>query len=93
MRSLAAVALATSLMISNVYAATVSPLPVGKPAGVKHAQSEQNTMMLLIGVGIVGAGIALVASGDNGAPLTAPATTTTSTTTTTTHTSATTTTG
>jgi len=91
MRSLAAVALATSLMVSNVYAATVSPLPAGKPAGVKHAQREQNTMLLLIGVGIVGAGIALVASGDSRAPVTAPPPTTT--TTTTTATTATTTTG
>jgi hypothetical protein len=87
MRSFAAVALATSLFVSNAFAAAnVSTLVPGKPAGVKHAQSEQGTLLLVLGVGVVAAGIALVASSDSRAPTPAPTPVTTTTTTTSTTT-------
>lgn len=85
MRFLATVALATTFFVSNAIAADrVSTLVPGKPAGVKHAQSHDNTMMILVGVGIVGAGIALAVGGSSRAPTSAPAVTTTTTTSTTT---------
>lgn len=83
MRSFVAVALAGNLLMSTAFAASVSPLPAGKPAGVKIAQVEdRDNMMLLVGVGIVAAGIALVASSSARAPLVAAVATTTATTTT-----------
>ena len=86
MRSIAAVALATSLLVSNAFAAPVSPLAAGKPAGVHHAQMDRsNTLFIALGVGIMAAGIALAASGDSN-QVTASTTTTTSTTTTATST-------
>lgn len=80
MRSIAAVALATSLLVSNAFAA---PLAAGKPAGVQQAQmGGHNTLMIVLGVGILAAGIGLAASGDSNT-ITPAATTTTTTTTTT----------
>lgn len=83
MRSFAAVVLATSLVASNAFAADFSaPLAAGKPAGVKQAQmGDHNTLMLLLGVGILGAGIGFAVSGNSN--VITPATTTTTTTTTT----------
>ena len=71
MRLFAAVALATSVLASSAFAAgtdTRAPLAPGKPATVKKAQMEGNTVMLLAGVAVVGGGIALVASEGNGTP-------------------------
>lgn len=83
MRSLAAVALASTLLISNAFAANISsPLAAGKPAGVKKAQIENTTLFGVLGVGIFAAGVALAASGDSNAITPAVTTTTTTTTTT-----------
>jgi hypothetical protein len=65
MRTLGAALLATSLLATNAFAATT--LPTGKPAGVKKAQSETSQAVLIaLGLGITGLGIALVASGGKG---------------------------
>lgn len=53
MRSISAVVLAASLLVSNAYAASVpAPLTPGKPAGVQHAQMNgSNTLFIALGVG------------------------------------------
>lgn len=85
MRSLAAIAFTASFFITSAYAATdVAPLAPGKPAGVQRAQVERNTLMVVLGVGIVAAGIALTVSGDSNTITPAVATTTATTTGTTT---------
>jgi hypothetical protein len=76
--------MAATLIASSALAATAAgPLPAGKPAGVKQAQEEDNTVWWVVGVGVVAAGIALVASGDSddapGAGTVTPPTTTTTT--------------
>jgi hypothetical protein len=70
MRTLLAVALATSLVSSAVLAADVGPLETGKPAGVKQAQAMNigTTDWVLIGVGAVAAIAVGVASSSNGSP-------------------------
>ena len=66
MRTIGAVLLASSLIASSAFAATdvSAPLAPGKPAGVKQAQSMDNTLLLVLGLGVVAGGIALVASGN-----------------------------
>ena len=78
MRIIGAAILASSLVVSSSFAATDSaaPLSPGKPAGVKQAQMQGNTLLLVLGVGVVAGGIALVASGSGNGSVT---TTTTST--------------
>jgi hypothetical protein len=80
MRTIGAVLLASSLIASSAFAATdaSAPLTPGKPAGVKQAQSMDNTLLLVVGLGVVAAGIALVASG-NGKSSVSTTTTSTST--------------
>ena len=83
MRIFGAAILATSLLVTNAFAATT--LPAGKPAGVKKAQMEdRNTLLIIGGLGLAGLGIGLAASQNGGGPTTSttPATTTTSTSTT-----------
>jgi len=83
MRSISAVALAASLLVTNAYAATPSLAP-GKPAGVHQAQmGKSNTLFIALGVGIFAAGIALAASGDSNKVTPATSTSTTTSTTTT----------
>lgn len=79
MRIIGAALLASSLVVSSALAATdaSAPLIPGKPAGVKQAQSMDNTLLLVVGLGVVAGGIALVASGNGH---TAPSATTTTTT-------------
>ena len=67
MRTFGAVLLASSLMVTGAFAAPLAP---GKPAGVKKAQMEHNTLLIVLGVGIVAGGIALVASNGNGSGVT-----------------------
>lgn len=77
MRKLTAALVATSLVVSNAYAApkTVAPLPVGKPAGVKAAaQLGPNAFLILVGVGLLAGGIALTVS-NNSEGVTTPTTT------------------
>ena len=66
MRTLIAVALATTLVSSTVLAADVGLAP-GKPAGVKQAELS-TTALVLIGAGVVAAVAIGVASSSNGSP-------------------------
>jgi hypothetical protein len=79
MRIIGAAILASSLIVSSAFAATDSaaPLASGKPAGVKKAQAADNTLLIVLGLGVVAGGVALVASGNGNGTVT---TTTTGTT-------------
>jgi len=80
MRIFGAAILATSLLVTNAFAAET--LTAGKPAGVKKAQMEdRNTLMIISGIGLAGLGIGLAASQNGGGPTTStsPTTSTTST--------------
>jgi hypothetical protein len=72
---------AASLLATPVFAGDL-PLPAGKPAGLAKAQSEDNTILYVIGGAAVIAGIVILASnsGSNGnlTPGTTPSSTTTS---------------
>lgn len=62
--------MATALIVTSAFAADLAP---GKPAGVKKAQNEEpSTLMIVAGVGIVGLGIGLAVSGGSAAPAVAP---------------------
>jgi hypothetical protein len=65
MRTIGSAILAATMIVSSAFAATDStgPLAAGKPAGVKNAQSQDNTLWWVLGAGVVVGGIALVASG------------------------------
>ena len=78
MRIIGATFLASSLIVSSAFAATDAgaPLTPGKPAGVKQAQSSDNTLLLVVGLGVVAAGVALVASGNGHSTVNATTTTT-----------------
>ncbi|OAI42799.1 hypothetical protein AYO42_06475 [Rhizomicrobium sp. SCGC AG-212-E05] len=54
-----------------------SPLPAGQPAGLKQAQRGDNTLALILGVGAIAGGIALVAAnnGSDNNPVTSTTTT------------------
>lgn len=65
MRTIGAAFLATTLVVTSAFAAPLAP---GKPAGVKKAQGETGTMMIVAGVAVVGIGIGLVASGNGNGP-------------------------
>jgi hypothetical protein len=65
MRNLTAIALATGLFATNAFAAgtAVTPLAPAKPAGLKQAQYESdNTLLYVIGLGVLAAGIAIAVS-------------------------------
>jgi hypothetical protein len=49
---ISSIIVALALSTSTALAAGVGPLPPGAPAGVKHAQSNDNTILY----GVVGAG-------------------------------------
>jgi len=69
MRIFGAAILATSLLVTNAFAAET--LTAGKPAGVKKAQMEGNNALLIIGgIGLAGLGIGLAASQNGGGPTT-----------------------
>jgi hypothetical protein len=68
MRTFGAAVLAASLLVTNAFAATT--LPSGKPAGVKKAQMEGNTLLIIAGVGLAGLGIGLAASSNGGGAVT-----------------------
>jgi len=66
MRTFVAATVAATLIATSALAAvTVSPLPSGKPAGVKKAQEADNTVWWVVGLGAVAAGVGLVASGNS----------------------------
>ena len=82
MRSFFAALVASSLLVSNAFAAsqTVPPLPAGKPAGVsKAAALGPNFLLIMLGLGVVIGGVALAASNSGGDGVTTPTTTATST--------------
>ena len=87
MRIIVAAILASSLVVSSSFAATNAPLAPGKPAGVKQAQMQGNTLMLILGAGVVAGGIALVASGGSDHVVTTTTTSTSTSATSTTGTS------
>ena len=66
MRTLGAAFLATSLLLTNAFAATT--LPAGKPSGVQKAQMEGNALLIIAGVGLAALGIALAASSNSSGP-------------------------
>ena len=68
MRIFGAALLAASLLVTNAFAATT--LPAGKPAGVKKAAMEGNTLLIIGGIGLAGVGIGLAASSNGGGPTT-----------------------
>jgi hypothetical protein len=81
MRTFGAALLVASLLVTNAFAATT--LSAGKPAGVKKAQMENNTLLIIGGIGLAGLGIGLAASSSGGGPTTSTsASTSTSTATT-----------
>jgi len=69
MRIAGALLFASTLFSTAVVAAPLSPakpeLAPGKPAGVQRAQMENNTVMAVGAVGLLGLGIGLAASGDS----------------------------
>jgi predicted cobalt transporter CbtA len=86
MRTFGAAILATTLIYSSAFAATVTsasaPLAPGKPAGVKNAEMTTNQWWWIGGVAAVGLTVGLVASGDDNAAAAVvppPSTVTTST--------------
>lgn len=78
MRILVPTLMVLSLMLPAAASAEqAGPLAAGKPAGVEQAQRGSNAVLLVLGIGVVAAGVALVVSGnDNGTP---PTPTTTAT--------------
>jgi hypothetical protein len=81
MRTFTAVLVASTLLVSNAFAATksVAPLPSGKPAGVNQAAMlGPNFALILLGLGVVVGGIALAASNSGGDGVTTPTTNATS---------------
>lgn len=67
MRTLGAALVATSLLVTNAFAATT--LPAGKPAGVQKAQMmEGNALLIIAGIGLAALGIGLAASSSGGGP-------------------------
>jgi uncharacterized membrane protein YedE/YeeE len=67
MRIFGAAILAASLLVTNAFAAET--LTAGKPAGVKKAQEGNNNTLLIIGgIGLAGLGIGLAASQNGGGP-------------------------
>ena len=74
MRTFIAIALSTTLIASTAFAADVSPLATGKPAGVKQAQAMNvgTTGWVLLGIGVATAIGIGVASSSNGSPLNGP---------------------
>ena len=65
---------------SALAASPTAPLAPGKPAGIKQAQDEDTTPLLVFGAAAVGIGIALAVS-DNSTPATPSVTTITTATT------------
>ena len=72
LRKFGAVALASALLISSGTAAFASSssdqaaLAPGKPAGVRQAAMHAPLWIWIAGIGLVGLGIGLVASGNSG---------------------------
>jgi hypothetical protein len=78
MRNFYAILTAAALLSGSAMAAgSDTSLAPGKPAGLRTAQEDDNTFVYILGLGVVAAGIALVASDnghDNNPPTTTPST-------------------
>ncbi len=84
-RTMMIAAAATAMMVSHVQAAEVSPLPAGKPAGVKEAQGSPNVLVAVGVAAVVAGGLAIALTSDDsdggcGAACNPPTSTTTGTT-------------
>jgi hypothetical protein len=71
MRTLTAIILSSALTASAAMAADVGPLAPGKPAGVKQAEINTTTWVLLGAAGVAAIAIG-VASSSNGSPASGP---------------------
>lgn len=79
MRIFGTVFLVTTLIATSALADAAKPagpLVPGKPAGVKQAQMEGNSVMWGLGIAIVAGGAALVASGNGKSTITTTSTAT-----------------
>lgn len=82
MRIVCAALIASSFLATSALAGSADLLSPGQPAGVKQAQMTNDTTLYYIaGLGLIGAGIALAASGHHHAAAAGGTTTTTTTTT------------
>jgi hypothetical protein len=69
MRTLGVALFMTTVVFSNAFAASqsVSPLPTGKPAGVKAAAAlGPNALLILMSTGLIVGGVALTVSNSSG---------------------------
>jgi len=62
--------LAAAPVAGSLAAETAQPLQPGKPAGVRQAQMEDQTLTIAFGVGLLAAGIAIATTGGNGGTVT-----------------------
>lgn len=78
MRLSLSAALAVVVFASTALAGEApKTLAPGKPAGVKEAQMQDNTLVIGLGLGLIAAGIAVAASSSNSHNLTTVSTSTT----------------
>jgi hypothetical protein len=84
MRNFVAATVAATLIATSALGATDGgmPLPSGKPAGISKAQDGDNTILYVVVIGVVAAGLALVLTTDDSTLVTGTTSTTTATTTT-----------
>jgi hypothetical protein len=73
----APIAAILSLVLTGTAALAETPLAPGKPAGIHQAQMQTPTLLIVAGVAVVAAGIALAASGGSNNNTTVATTTTT----------------
>ena len=66
MNRIAAIVLAGAVLASSAFAADTVQLAPGKPAGVQKAQAGTPMLLWILGLGIVGGGIALVSTNGTG---------------------------
>jgi len=57
-------------LAGSLAAETAQPLQPGKPAGVRQAQMEDQTLSIAFGAGLLAAGIAIATTGGNGGTVT-----------------------
>jgi hypothetical protein len=80
MKMFVSTALFIALVASSALADTATaPLAPGRPAGVRQAQQQNNTLIILVGLGLIAGGIAIAASSGNDHHGSSIAATTTST--------------
>lgn len=64
------VILAAAPLAGSLAAETAQPLQPGKPAGVRQAQMEDQTLTIAFGAGLLAAGIVIATTGGNGGTVT-----------------------